>query len=293
MKDKSVVLMKPGTQKLMKHAVRSESKSKKSTSDLSGIRYSLSFRALSKRKPTQTPKQSDHAARTPSVTTVQSETVSNSPVPLQPVSHQEQEFVPRRVSLIAGDSYAARLDPQRLGRQSVKVVSVARGGARMHHVMDQLREFKSDHSTDIVEKICLSVGTNDIRFLDSKGIDHLKSKFKSLCSLIKELYPESKIYFQLLLPLPCKNKFDWKTNSNVIAINRIIVNECIFQRFHVLDAFQAFSMRFRDHRRPDLRDDRLFDGNNIHPSERKGLGVLARLYIRALHSQFFDPFLLQ
>jgi alkylated DNA repair dioxygenase AlkB len=46
MKDKSVVLMKPGTQQLMKHAVRAES-----TASPSGgtTRYSLSFRALSKR----------------------------------------------------------------------------------------------------------------------------------------------------------------------------------------------------------------------------------------------------
>ncbi len=60
-----------------------------------------------------------------------------------------------------------------------------------------------------------------------------------------------------------------------------------------MDAFQAFCMTFRDLRYPALRDNRLFNGNNIHPSEARGMGVLAKLYLRAIHSKHFDPFILQ
>jgi alkylated DNA repair dioxygenase AlkB len=280
MKDKSLVLMKPGTQQVMKHKVRAEKTSLKTEGAC--LRYSLSFRALAKRPPALL-----EDGKTPT-TCGSNSTLTNSPVQ---TPGSGSYTVPKHVCLIAGDSYAARLDPVKLGRRTVEVVSVARGGANVNHVMDQLKDYKSNNSSVVVDKICISVGTNDLRYLDSAH--NFKFKFKSLCSLIKELYPLAKVYFQLLLPLPCRNRFDWKTNSNIMTLNRIIVNESIFRRFHVLDAFQPFCMRFRNPSLPDLRDNRLFNGKNIHPSETRGIGVLAKLYIRAIHSNFFDPFTLQ
>jgi alkylated DNA repair dioxygenase AlkB len=270
MKDRSLVLMKPGTQQEMKHKVRAEK------TEATSVRYSLSFRALAKRPPTPPENEQTSSSSTTDCSSVQTPCTN---------------IVSKHVCLVAGDSYAARLDPVKLGRKSVEVASVARGGANLNHVMDQLKDYKSKNSSVIVDKICISVGTNDLRYLDNAY--NFKFKFKSLCSLIKELYPSSKVYFQLLLPLPCKNRYDWRTNSNIMTLNRIIVNECIFRRFHVLDAFHPFCMRFRNPSLPDLRDNRLFKGNNIHPSETKGMGVLAKLYIRAIHSNFFDPFTLQ
>ena len=280
MRDRSVVLMKPGTQQSMKHRVPAEANKS------NNIRYSLSYRALAKR-PSSLPAKP--------ISTAQNGPNSSKSVPTTPSSAQDEAnngIAARHVCLIAGDSFAARLDTGKLGRKCVDVVSVAKGGAKIHHVMDQLRDFKAANSSVIVDKICISVGTNNIRDLDN-GAHNLKYKFKSLCSLIKELYPSSIVYFQLLLPLPCKNLFDWRTNSDVLTINRIIINECIFRRFHVLDAFQAFCMVSRDCRYPELRNNRLFVGSNIHPSEARGIGVLAKLYLRAIHSKFFDPFILQ
>ena len=170
-------------------------------------------------------------------------------------------------------------------------MSVARGGARIHEVMEQIRDYKSKNESVIVDKICISVGTNDIRYADS--LDKIKLKFKSLCALIKELYPSSKVYFQSLIPLPCKSRHDWRTNSFVMNMNRIIKNECIYRRFHILDAFSPFSLRYFDPRVPYIRDDRFFRAGDIHPSEAKGMGVLAKLYLRAIHSNFFDPFTFQ
>ena len=171
------------------------------------------------------------------------------------------------------------------------VESVAKGGSRLHQVIDQLKRFKSTNGDDIVDKICISVGTNDIRYCIH--VWHLRAKFKYLCSLIEELYPTSKVFFQLLIPLPCINKNDWHTNSNVLDFNRLITNECVFRRFHILDAFGVFCTPYRDLSSPELRNPRLFVGSNIHPSESKGMGILAKLYLRALHSKYFDPFTFQ
>jgi len=276
MEDKSLVLMKPSTQKVMKHKVRAVK------AEGPSIRYSLSFRALAKRSSTLLKNEIT------ATTSDSNPTLTNSPVH---TADSGIDTLPKHVCLIAGDSYAARLDPVKLGRRTVEVVSVAKGGTNVNHVMDQLKDYKTNNSSVVVEKICISVGTNDLRYLDVAH--NFKFKFKSLCSMIKELYPLAKVYFQLLLPLPCRNRFDWKTNSDIMILNRIIVNESIFRRFHVLDAFQPFCMRFRNPSLPDLRDNRLFNGKNIHPSETRGIGVLAKLYIRAIHSNFFDPFTLQ
>ena len=137
----------------------------------------------------------------------------------------------------------------------------------------------------------ISVGTNDIRYCPN--VDELKPKLKSLCALSSELFPNSKIYFQSLIPLPCKSANDWVTNRKVIDFNRILVNECIFRRFHILDAFSVFCSPFYDSSCPEIRNQYLFNGTDIHPSKNRGMGVLAKLYIRALHSKYFDPFILQ
>ena len=170
---------------------------------------------------------------------------------------EEVPTPPQRICLVAGDSYAARLDVGRLGRQSVVVRSVAHGGAKIHQVMEQLQSFKSNNSDVIVEKLLISVGTNDIRYC-SNGLYHLKGKVKSLFALIKEVYPHTKVYFQSLIPLPCRSREDWLTNRNVLDFNKIIFTECIFHHFYIMRAFEAFADHNRDFRSPELRNSKLF-----------------------------------
>ena len=75
--------------------------------------------------------------------------------------------------------------------------------------------------------------------------------------------------------------------------NRAIYNECVFRRFYVMNAFTAFCSPHRSPDSPELRDSRFFVGRNIHPSEARGMGVLAKLYLRAIHSRYFDPYIFQ
>ena len=49
----------------------------------------------------------------------------------------------RRVTLVAGDSYAARLDAAKLGKGKADVVNIAEGGARMDKVQKQLEQLVS------------------------------------------------------------------------------------------------------------------------------------------------------
>ena len=66
-------------------------------------------------------------------------------------------------------------------------------------------------------------------------------------------------------------------------------NECIYRRFYYIDAFYPFTKFNRHWGEPYARFERLFEKQGIHPNPEKGMGVLARFYIRALHSKFFNP----
>ena len=271
MKNNSLVIMRPGTQQNLKHAVRAEVKSKDSESQPK-IRYALSYRAV---KSVSTPSPSSASVpRDPSPSTA--------PQTKVPVKH---------VTLVAGDSYAARLDSAKLGKGKVDVQNIAVGGAKMNMVQKQLEDYAAANTDVAVDKIILSVGTNDIR--NVQDLNLLRGPLKELCSKVNTLFPNSKVHFQSLLPLPIKNERDWLTNRRIIDFNRILYNECIFRRFFLIDVFYPFTKFRRALNEPVKRFDPLFEKNGIHPNIDRGMGVLARFYIRAIHSKYFNPLVYQ
>ncbi len=101
------------------------------------------------------------------------------------------------------------------------------------------------------------------------------------------------MHFQSLLPLPIKTENDWLTNRRIIDFNRILFNECIFRRFYFIEVFRPFTKFKRAQNEPIKRFDPLFEKTGIHPNIERGMGVLARFYIRAIHSKYFNPFVYQ
>ena len=267
MSENGMVVMRPGTQQRLEHCVRSEPST--SAPDKTKVRYCLSFRAISK-------PDSDNSDN---IKVQQSETNAG-------------KTTKKPVYLITGDSFAARMDVKRLAKGRMEVDSVAEGGAKISKVIKQLEDYRKDYPENEVLKIVVSVGTNDIRNCVN-GIKHLSGPFKALCHTIRELYPNSRIYFQSLLPLPLKGLNDWDTNKMVMDFNRMIWNECTYRRFHFIDAFFPFIKFNRKHNEPYRRFDNFFEDRGIHPSPDKGMGVLARKYIRALHSNYFNPLVYQ
>ena len=259
MENNSITHMKPGTQQVLKHLVRG------SQPGIPEKRYSISLRGLTKLRDSSGNAQ---CVEQPS---------PNSNKALTSLD-KEQSTPKRHICLIAGDSYAARLDATRLGRNSLCVENIAVGGATIPKVTKQLEDFVTKN--------------NDVRFC-SQGINHLRGPLKQFCNRLRELFPSTtKIYFQSLLPLPCNNSYDWITNTNVIEFNRFIFNECIFWRFYYIDAFDKFVLPQWNRWSPHIRDNGLFEVGGIHPHTR-ALGLLAKLYIRALHSRYFDPYVFQ
>ena len=281
----SMVVMRPGAQQYLRHAVRPRNSSSSSSENTSQLRFCLSFRAVSKvSEDFTTPPTS------PSVSTVPGNSVP-SPLPPPGTGTDTPTILPvfKPVCLVVGDSFAARLDPIKLGKKKFAVVNLARGGSKISRTINQLEQYASDHEDSIhsVKKIAVSVGTNDLRNLEDPN--SLRGPLKRLCEKISTLYPEARVWFQSLLPLPIKNCNDSKTNERVRHVNRIIFNECVYRRFYYIDAFYQFIKFNRKWNEPFTRFDKLFENNGIHPNPERGMGVLARLYIRALHCKFFNP----
>ena len=275
MTNNSLVVMRPGTQQHLKHCVRAEPRSSSSVG--SQVRYALSFRAVKKiLAPTGLREEQN-------LSPVQ--VTDQGPVLVSPQPR-------KRVCLIAGDSYAARMDVEKLAKGKVVVENIAEGGSKMDKVQKQLEDYKASNPGKDVTKIIVSVGTNDIRNCIN-GVNHLRGPLKNLCTKITDLYPGSAVYFQALLPLPLKDLQDTRTNRTVLDFNRLIYNECKYRHFYLIEAFFPFCKFSRRRNEPHSRFDKLFERGGIHPNPEKGMGVLARMYIRALHSKYFNPCVFQ
>ena len=274
-RNNGLLVMRPGTQDRLKHCVRAVPGLDNTTSNQ--VRYSLSFRALASHPPISSTAPVPPATVSPKS---QPPPAENCETPLKPTY--------RKICLLAGDSFAERLDAQKLGKNRCTVMNIAKGGSKIKAVINQLTDFFSSNPDVIVEKLIVSVGTNDLRNC-SDGFNHLKGPFKQLCSKINELCPNSKVFFQSLLPLPVKFGYDFQTNAKMCEFNVFIYDNCCYNRYYYIDAYIPFS-KPRRWGQPDTRIDRLFESKyGIHPCKGRGMGTLARLYMRALYSRFFEP----
>ena len=114
-----------------------------------------------------------------------------------------------------------------------------------------------------------------------EAIGHLKSPLCEFMKTLKELLPDTKIFFQALLPIPT-NECPF-TAGNVKAMNSMIYNLCSRYKMYYINVFSAF---LDSH---GYTNTSLFPGYDIkrqrydiHPNAR-GNGVLARFYIKYIY----------
>ena len=252
----SIYTMHPGCQSLLQHRVLPGCSSKSSNQ----VRYSVSFR---KYKPELVP---NHCGDTTSINEVPSTTT-----------------VP--ATLIIGDSFPARLNKDGLGKNKKVVINIAKGGSRIPDVIQSIKDFKNnaENAKYAINQEFISVGTNDIRNCNRKGVFHLKSELFGLIHSVKNSFSNSKIYMQSLIPLPVTSINHDYTIKNVLEFNKLIYHVCTHERVFLLDVFRRFL--FERHRNPRLFNRSITD---IHPNAR-GLGVLERAYIDRIHGGYFDP----
>ena len=248
-----LTVMKPGCQAVLKHRINGGVH----VDGVSDIRFSFSFRKSA--SPGIAPDKS----------------------PSSPIPEEKPFQKPKRhINLVAGDSFTARLDADKLGKKKRRVVNIAKGGFSVKDVVQSLEEFVKNNDDVHVDKLFISVGTNDIQHVHH-GVQHLKGPYINMIKIAKKLFPYCKIFCQSLLPLPIQ-KHD--TVINVTGMNSLIFDVCSRERVYYLDVFHTFLNPY------GYRSDILFPHNakDIHPHTR-GMGVLAKHYIYLIHSKRFNP----
>ena len=180
---------------------------------------------------------------------------------------------------------SVRLNKDRLGKNKKVVINIAKGGSRIPDVIQSIKDFKnnSENAKYAINQVFISIGTNDIRNCNRKGVFHLKGELFGLIRSIKNSFLNSKIYMQSLLPLPVTSINHDYIIKNVLEFNKLIYHVCTHERVLLLDVFRRFL--FEGYRNPRLFNRSITD---IHPNAR-GLGVLARAYIDRIHGRYFDP----
>ena len=311
MENKSLTVMKPGCQQKLLHEVLAGN-----PSDGDGIRYSWSIRHDPLAPPLQQPHVSPDNISSPmspiipcastaasSSSPLSSSTdvlesppiiistpkIMHSPQPISgevassslPTKMSSRQPPPRKTTLIAGDSYSARLDPIKLGKKKKNVINISKGGSTLKDVEKSIDTFFISQSNIVIDKIFVCVGTNDLNKCYENGVLHLKSPLKELCKKIKLLFPDAKVYFQPVLPMPVKNKY---TVRNIRRFNKLLYDTCIRERFYFIDIFWDFvgydGLRYKEYYPKDIKD--------IHPNKH-GIAALAKHYIYMIHSKRFNP----
>ena len=241
-------VMKEGSQSFLEHRVPAG----QHTVNGNNVRYSLSFRRFLGNKTTPDG-QADAASSS--------------------VTHSDRNTHRPRAVVFAGDSHFARLDPQRLHKDKIKVFNISRGGSKMMDVEKALCDFYVNHSHDFhIEKIFLSIGTNDIRYCQD-GVGFLTKPLTQLLGKAKELFPNSNIVVQNLLPLPITNRY---VASNVLDFNCMLFKACTRFKCMMLNVLiSSFPANDR----------------NVHLNPA-GLGKLAKIYLTIIHSNYFNPLLM-
>ena len=182
-------------------------------------------------------------------------------------------------TLVLGTSIPYYLDYNKLSGSNgrTKVVNLCQRGAKISTLQNVLDEhYRSEDNHANVNKIIISVGTNDIRNNKKHSVGHLYTPMENLVKKIKTYYPKAIIYIQSLLPQRVQNAF---TVSNVLGFNKLLFKIAAMNTCYYLDIFAEFLGR-NCHPDPDL-----YRWDGVHLSN-KGLSVLARAFISKIRGRF-------
>ena len=280
----SLTMMHPGCQQTFLHRVCASSSSEKSQVHL---RYSFSFRKYV--APECSPGLTPFKHTTKAIPLIQESTPTC--LPSAPVSesskveptlnneHNEPiKSKPKAIILLAGDSFLKDLDPSKLGKGKKPVVNISKGGSKIRQVEDSLKQFATNGPP--VHKLFLSIGANDIRYVKN-GVQHLKTPITNLLKIAKSLFPGASIFIQSMLPLPLQKP---TTICNILDLNYMIFNICTRLKVFYMDILESFLDPWTG-----LRNTIYFpEANNIHLG-KIGTSVLAKIYLRHIHSRRFNP----
>ena len=252
LKNKSLHIMHAGCQEKLLHSVPPGNES-----DEDGPRVVFSYRKSSENK-------------------------STSSGPSTPVSKNSPVN-----TLIVGTSMTRKLDTKRLAKKGNVCVNISHGGGTINDIKQELIKYKSSDNSLIMQKVILSVGTNDIQKV--KSIDELEKPLNDLIKITKDNYPSAEVYLQNLIPIRLQ-RYYCKNNealvNNIYAYNRLLFKLCKENNLYYIDVFKEFISTGRPGFR-DIKDDLFERKSNVHLSN-KGVAILARKFMYIINRETLD-----
>lgn len=191
-----------------------------------------------------------------------------------------------KLCLILGTSITSGVDAKKMSRGSRTVVNCSYSGARIQDIKKVAEDFYIENapSVNLVDKIILSLGTNEVKWFNSDKYDICKRYRAPLIDLIKSLkymFPHAIIIFQSVLPIRLYYKY---TAKSVNQFNGLLFDICRNYGCMFLDCFNDFLDQFHfDHDASLFRD-------SCHLNDF-GLSRLCQAFKYIIYRSSFNPLL--
>ena len=186
--------------------------------------------------------------------------------------------------MIFGTSVTEHVDGDLMSRGNRTVVNLSSSGANIDDIRQMAEDFHHENLPSIhkIDKIIVSVGTNDVKFYNPRVRNmskDLKPKLITLVKVLKQLYPSAQVHFQTMLPIRITYNY---TAESVHQFNHILLNICTQYNCFFFDCFS----RFLDN--DGVFYNRTLFRDNYHLNNA-GLKVLCRALKFLVYSNVFNP----
>ena len=189
-----------------------------------------------------------------------------------------------KVCVIFGTSITEHVSGPVMSKKNRTVVNVSSSGANINDIRMMANDFHQENLRSIhkIDKIVVSVGTNDIKWYNCYARNmrrDMKPKLVLLVKELKQLFPSAQIYFHTVLPMRVVYKY---TAASVHQFNNLLYEVCSQYNCFFFDCFA----RFLDHQ-GNFYSRALFR-DNWHLNNA-GLKVLYRALKFMIYGNLFNP----
>jgi alkylated DNA repair dioxygenase AlkB/lysophospholipase L1-like esterase len=190
-----------------------------------------------------------------------------------------------KVCVIFGTSISEGVKGSMMSKKNRTVVNVSSSGANIDDIRLMAHDFHEENLRSIhkIDKIVVSVGTNDIKWYNCFARNmrrELKPKLILLIRELKMLFTSAQIYFHTVLPIRVVYKY---TAASVHQFNNLLLEVCTQYKCFFFDCFS----RFLD--RQGIFYNRALFRDNFHLND-VGLKVFCRALKFMIYGDLFNPY---
>ena len=189
-----------------------------------------------------------------------------------------------KLCVIFGTSITEFVEGTLMSKGNRTVVNVSSSGANINDIREMANDFHHENLKSIhkIDKIVVSVGTNDIKWYNCFARNmhrDMKPKLIQLVKELKQLFPSAQIYFHTVLPIRVVYKY---TAASVHQFNNLLFEICSQYNCFFFDCFARFlDQQGTFYNRALFRD-------NWHLNNA-GLKVLCRALKFMIYGNLFNP----